>query len=88
MFCLTSSQCLVAMLSASALMALASPARAQRERGELQIEVKDPQGRGTAATGEIVSESNQVKKEFAFGADGKYLAEELAFGVYRLTVSA
>ncbi len=88
MFCLTWRQCLAAMLSASALMVLASPARAQRERGELQIEVKDPQGRSTAATGEIVSESNQVKKEFAIGADGKYLAQELAFGVYRLTVSA
>src|SRR5882724_11581165 len=88
MFCLTWRQCLAAMLSASALMVLASPARAQRERGELQIEVKDPQGRSTAATGEIVSESNQVKKEFAIGAEGKYLAQELAFGVYRLTVSA
>jgi hypothetical protein len=43
-------------------MALARLARAQRERGELQIEVKDPQGRSTAATGEIVSESNQVKR--------------------------
>jgi hypothetical protein len=62
--------------------------QAQRERGEIQIEVRDPQGRSTAATGVLVSESNQVRKQFVIGADGKYLAPELAFGVYRLSVTA
>src|SRR5439155_1250034 len=76
-----------AMLLVCVLLIFASTARAQRERGELQIEVRDPQGQGTAATGELVSESNQVKREFAIGADGRYLAQQLAFGVYRLTVS-
>jgi len=76
------------ILFAGALLALAGKARAQRERGELQMEIRDPQGRSTAANGELVSESNQVKKEFAIGTDGRYLAQELAFGVYRLTVSA
>jgi predicted hotdog family 3-hydroxylacyl-ACP dehydratase len=70
------------------LAVFANPAEAQRERGELQIEVRDPQGQGAAATAELVSESNQVKKNFAIPADGKYLASELVFGVYRLTITA
>jgi hypothetical protein len=70
------------------LLVFAAPANAQRGRGELQIEVRDPQGQSAAAVGELVSESNQVRKDFAIAADGKYLAPELAFGVYRLTVTA
>ena len=70
------------------LVANATPANAQRERGELQIEVRDPQGQSAAAAAELVSESNQLKKNFAIPPDGKYLASELAFGVYRLTVTA
>jgi len=61
---------------------------AQQARGELQIEVKDPQERSSAAAGELVSESNQVKKKFAIGADGKFLAAELPFGVYRLSITS
>src|SRR6266851_1993201 len=70
------------------LAVLANPAEAQRERGELQIEVRDPQGQSAAAMAELVSESNQVKKNFAIPVDGKYLASELVFGVYRLTITA
>ena len=79
--------------SASIVIAIAlsigvCSAYAQRERGELQIEVTDPQGQSTAATGELVSESNHVKKEFSIGPDGRYLAAELPFGVYRLSITA
>jgi hypothetical protein len=71
------------------LFLLAAPsAHAQRERGELQIEVRDPQGQSVAAAAELLSESNQFKKEFAIGSDGKFSAPELPFGVYRLNVSA
>src|SRR5258708_32199419 len=70
------------------LAVFANPAQAQRERGELQIEGRDPQGQSAAAAAELVSESNQVKKNFAIPADGRYLASELAFGVYRWTVTA
>jgi hypothetical protein len=77
----------------SALVAIAlsigvAPAIAQRERGELQIEVTDPQGQSTAATGELVSESNHIKKQFLVGPGGNYLATELPFGVYRLSITA
>jgi len=75
-------------LAFALMMVLAAAAIAQRSRGELQIEVRDPQGQSAAALGELVSESNQVLKDFAIAADGKYLASELAFGVYRLTVTA
>ncbi|HSC44528.1 MAG TPA: TonB-dependent receptor [Candidatus Acidoferrum sp.] len=61
---------------------------AQRERGELRIEVRDPQGRPTAAAAQLVSESNQFHRDFSVAADGRYTAAELPFGVYRLTVTA
>ncbi len=76
------------LLLVLALAPFVGSAHAQRERGELQIEVKDPQGHPVAAAGELVSESNQLKKEFAIGPEGKYMAAELAFGVYRLSVNA
>jgi outer membrane cobalamin receptor len=81
-------QYLTSIFFAAALLICPSASRAQRERGELQIEVRDPQGQSTGAAGELVSESNQVKKQFTIGADGKYLAPELAFGVYRLSITA
>src|ERR1700722_7730505 len=70
------------------LALFANPAEAQRERGELQIEVRDPQGQRAAATAELVSESNQVKKTLAVAGGRRYLASELAFGVDRLTITA
>ena len=79
--------CAAALLLCGILLPM-QPALAQRERGELQIEVKDPQGRPAAATGQLVSESNQLKKEFAIPAEGKYAATELSFGVYHLSVNA
>jgi hypothetical protein len=65
----------------------ALPAAAQRDRGELQIEVHDPQGAVLSASGELVSEGNQFHLNFAVGDDGRYAAQDLAFGVYRVTVS-
>src|SRR5258708_28486462 len=77
-----------ALFFLSAVTLVTNPANAQRDRGELQVEVRDPQGRGTAAAGQLVSESNQVRKEFAIGADGNFVVPELPFGVYRLSVTA
>src|SRR5579863_2119259 len=65
----------------------ALPAAAQRDRGELQIEVHDPQGATLSASGELVSEGNQFHLDFAIGDDGRYAAQDLAFGVYRVSVS-
>src|SRR5882757_1911618 len=77
-----------ALFFLSALPLVTNPANAQRDRGELKVEVHDPQGRGAAAAGQLVSESNQVRKEFAIGADGNFVVSELPFGVYRLSVTA
>ena len=63
------------------------PAAAQRDRGELQIEVHDPQGAVLSASGELVSEGNQFHLEFKVGDDGRYAAQGLALGVYRVSVS-
>jgi hypothetical protein len=66
---------------------LAAPAVAQRDRGELQIDVRDPQGAALSASGELVSEGNQFQLAFKIGDDGRYVAQDLAFGVYRVSVS-
>src|SRR5579863_9821359 len=65
----------------------ALPAAAQRDRGELQIEVHDSQGATLSASGELVSEGNQFHLDFTIGDDGRYAAQDLAFGVYRVSVS-
>jgi len=66
---------------------LALPAAAQKDRGELQIEVRDPQGAVLSASGELVSQGNQFHLDFTVGDDGRYAAQGLAFGVYRVSVS-
>jgi hypothetical protein len=65
----------------------ARPAAAQRGRGELQIEVRDPQGAALSASGELVSQGNQFHLNFEIGDGGRYAAQDLAFGVYRVSVS-
>jgi hypothetical protein len=65
----------------------ALPAAAQRDRGELQIDVRDPQGATLSASGELLSEGNQFHLNFTVGDDGRYAAQDLAFGVYRVSVS-
>ncbi len=66
---------------------LAIAAAAQRDRGELQIDVHDPQGASIAAAGELASEGNQFHLNFQVGDDGRYTARDLAFGVYRVSVT-
>lgn len=65
----------------------ASGTNAQRVHGELRIEVRDPQGAPVPTQAELVSEGNQFRRTFQVGADGRYVVQDLAFGVYRLSVS-
>src|SRR5260221_11509257 len=60
---------------------------AQQDRGELSIEVRDPQGAALVAQGELVSVGNQFRLNFQAGEDGRYVAKSLAFGVYRISVT-
>lgn len=74
---------------ALAFLFLCAPSTpAQRVRGELRLEVRDAQGIALAPSGELSSEANQFRRTFAVGADGRYLAQDLPFGVYRLTLRA
>ena len=59
---------------------------AQRVRGELHLEVHDAQGAALAPSGELSSEANQFQRTFAVGADGHYMAQDLPFGTYRLSL--
>ena len=59
---------------------------AQRVRGELHLEVHDAQGAALAPSGELSSEANQFQRTFAVGADGHYMAQDLLFGTYRLSL--
>jgi len=68
--------------------AVTSGARAQRVRGELHIEVHDPQGAVVAPAAELVSEANQLRRTFQVAADGHYTAQDLPFGIYRLSLQA
>lgn len=62
-------------------------ADAQREFGELHLEVQDPQGAPVAAAAELISEANQVRRNFSADADGRATAHDLPFGLYRLSIT-
>ena len=54
----------------------------------MRITVRDPQGAAVSSAGELVSDSNQFRRTFQLGDDGRYIAQDLPFGVYRLTLTA
>ncbi len=62
-------------------------ATAQRELGELQLEVQDSQGAAVAASVELVSEANQVRRSFTTSDDGQATAQNLPLGIYRVAVT-
>jgi outer membrane cobalamin receptor len=70
------------------LFASAASARGQRVRGELRIESHDAEGAAVSPAGELVSEANGVRRTFVCGPDGHYVAQDLPFGVYRLSLHA
>ena len=71
-----------------ALCPTASTLHAQRVRGELRIEAHDSDGAPVAAEAELLSEANQLHRTFKIAQDGRYTAQDLPFGVYRLTINA
>src|SRR5260370_37630287 len=66
----------------------AASAPAQRVRGELHLEVHDPHGTAVSPAGELVSEANGFRRTFVTGPEGRYVAQDLPFGVYRLSLQA
>jgi outer membrane cobalamin receptor len=73
---------------AALLIVSAKSARGQRARGELRIKVRDTQGAALAPSGELTSTANQFRRTFVADADGRYVAQDLPFGVYRLSLQA
>jgi outer membrane cobalamin receptor len=61
---------------------------AQQARGELRIEVHDPQGATLPATAELISDGNQFRRNFHIAQDGRYIAQDLPFGIYRMSLNA
>ncbi|HYL83520.1 MAG TPA: TonB-dependent receptor [Candidatus Angelobacter sp.] len=64
------------------------PLHAQRARGELRIEVRDSQGAALAPNAEFVSSANQFRRSFQVSPDGRYIVQDLPFGIYHLTLTA
>src|SRR5438309_10931694 len=62
-------------------------AEAQHEFGELHLEVEDQQGAPIPAAAELISEANQVRRNFSADSDGRAIAQDLPFGQYRLSVT-
>ena len=60
----------------------------QRARGELHVEVRDPEGGGLAATVELVGKANQVHRTFVAESDGRCVMQDLPFGIYSLSLSS
>lgn len=63
------------------------PVFGQHERSELHLRVQDRQGGPIVASVILVSEANHVRRTFQTGLDGRYVARDLPFGAYRLSVS-
>src|ERR1700724_1753014 len=72
----------------AAVCLAATSVHAQRVRGELRIEVHDSDGAAVAADAELLSEANQLHRTFKIPQDGRYTAQDLPCGVYRLNVNA
>jgi len=62
-------------------------ADAQHTLGELHLEVHDQQGAGVVASAELISEANQLQRNFTTNTDGEATARDLPFGLYRLSAT-
>ena len=77
----------MAFIFLSVLVFCGARADAQREAGELHLEVQDQQGSPIPASGELISEANQLRRNFSLGSDGRTTAQDLPFGLYRLSIT-
>jgi outer membrane cobalamin receptor len=71
-----------------ALVLAAAMQFAQPDTGELRLTVVDASGLGVATPVELVSEAQQFRATFTSNAQGVLVARRLAFGTYRVNVSA
>jgi len=78
---------LAIQLAVAVLTCPALPLAAQRQAGEVRLQVVDPAGDPLVAAVEIASQSNQVRRSGESDSRGRYIARELPFGPYRIQVS-
>src|SRR5580765_6921430 len=78
----------LSLLAGLLCLAAGIPARAQRLRGELHLEIRDPKGSSLSAKGELLSEGNGFERRFQIPADGHLVLQDLPFGIYRLNLTA
>lgn len=71
----------------AAVILIAIPLAAQRQSGELRLRVVDSTHAPLPASGELVGEATQVRRQFTTGADGLQTFTVLPFGIYRLRVA-
>ena len=70
------------------LIALATLlANAQRNAGEIRLQVIDASGSPIEADVRVTGQATDVKRSFTTSQDGKYTVKVLPFGPYRLEVS-
>jgi len=62
-------------------------ARAQRVRGELHLRCMTRRGPRCRQPASCVSEANGFRRTFVAGPEGRYVAQDLPFGVYRLSLA-
>ena len=60
---------------------------AQHQRGELRLEVHDAAGGALVAAVDLTSQINQLHRKASTDANGHYAAQDLPFGLYRVSVS-
>jgi hypothetical protein len=59
----------------------------QRQRGELRLDVRDASGAPLTAAIDLSSDMTHIHRVAATNASGHYAAQELPFGVYRVSAS-
>jgi outer membrane cobalamin receptor len=74
------------LISVTIVSLCQAPLRGQTESGELRLMVTDPSGLPLPAAVDLSSESNQFRRTYQCGSEGKVSAKRLPFGLYRLQV--
>src|ERR1017187_2957451 len=75
----------IRLLACFAIVALYGSA--QHQRGELRLEGHDGAGGALSAAIDVTSEINQLHRNASTDASGHYVAQDLPFGLYRISVS-
>jgi hypothetical protein len=77
----------IALIFLSLALFCCARADAQREFGELHLEIQDQQGTPVAAAAELMSEANQLRRNLFADSEGRATAQDLPFGLYRLSIT-